>query len=54
MKSNGVDVEKRLFVYQVAAITHDGRAMAFVAQQTKAPFASRSLLVRPSNGSRIQ
>jgi uncharacterized membrane protein len=53
LKARGVDLDKRLYVFEVSAISRDGSSMGIVAQQAQAPFATRSLLVRPSNGAKI-
>jgi uncharacterized membrane protein len=54
LKSNGVHLGKRLYVYEVPAVSRDGRSIGVLAQQIQAPFANRSLLVTQVNGSRIK
>jgi uncharacterized membrane protein len=52
--AQGFHVDKRMNVFEVTAITHDGKTMSMVAQQNKAPYEYRSLLVARTDGARIR
>ena len=54
LTSHGVHVEKRVTVFEVTAVSHDGTAMAMVGYQAAAPYEYRSLLISSTDGARIR
>jgi uncharacterized membrane protein len=54
MTAHGSNVDKRLSLFEVSAVTRDGRAMSMVGYQNTAPYAVRSLLVTMQDGQQLK
>jgi len=54
VESQGANIGKRVFVFEATSVSHDGRSMSLVAQQSTAPYAYRSLLVTQKDQARVK